>query len=571
MTIHIPKDPTTYEDTRGLPNGMDPEMLFRYRFDTIAKDATGFESFLYKLIPYQLVKSVAFAIDPTYRFKVAPSTITAANRTKYRATNSVTLQRKWSRSVSFRSWSQLSNYKGQAVCSSPYLVYTSSSNPPQGGNLSQQVPIADILKDTTKRTRLPGSSQGELEFFKSSSNSPPRNSQFVVNGRRTVSGNTVGPSCSEVGGVPDYEVGSTEVWSTDIFPTAATLSKSTLDSLRTSELSLCRGESARQLVPMLKGVSPFNRQYSLARNVAELKDLPRSVLQLQQTARDLYRVYASLVGSPKTRSLIFDNVSTAASNLPGEYLSYHFGWKQLHKDLDDLLKLPEKVSKKLNFLIRRSGKSTTFRSERKAVGTGTGVSGYVYDVFDHEWEPTHSSRIVREYTTRLVVNAIFDFPPINTPHLRSRFIYDQVGLIPRFIDVYNIIPWTWLVDWFTGLGNYLELIEEVNHDPSLINWGMITTNCSGKLITEFTYINATQNDFYHNNVRVSPAAAVNTTKRHTSLLEFECQTRQNVASVLDVERTTVPESLSGYRLSILGALLAQRIDNTRSGSFRPRS
>jgi hypothetical protein len=571
MTIYLPKEPTSYSDTRGLPDGMDTEQLFRYRYDTVVKDAVGFESFLYKLIPYQYVKSFAFAIDPTYRFKVAPSTITAANRTKYRATDSVTLQRKWTRSVSFRSWSQLSNYKGVAVCSSPYLVYTSSSNPAQSGSLSSQPPLPDILKDTTKRTRLPGSSQGELEFFKASSNSPPRTSLYVVNGRRTVSGNTVGPSCSEVGGVPDYEVGSTETWLTNIFPSAATLSKSTYDSLRASELSLCRGESARNLVPMLKGISPYSRQYSLSRNVAELKDLPRSVLQLQQTARDLHRVYSSLAGSPKLRSQLFDNVSTAASNLPGEYLSYHFGWKQLHKDLSDLLTLPEKISKKLNFLISRSGKATTFRSKRNSLGSGTGVSGYVYDVFDHEWEPTHNSRIVREYETRLVVNAIFDFPPINTPHLRSRFIYDQVGLIPRFIDVYNIIPWTWLVDWFTGLGNYLELIEEVNHDPSLINWGIITTNCSGKLITEFTYINATQNDFYHNNVRISPTAAENMLKRHTSVLEFECQTRQNVASVLSVERTTVPESLSGYRLSILGALLAQRIDNTRPGSFRPRS
>lgn len=170
-----------------------------------------------------------------------------------------------------------------------------------------------------------------------------------------------------------------------------------------------------------------------------------------------------------------------------------------------------------------------------------------------------------------MINGTFDFPTVNVPHFRERFYLDQVGLIPRFTDVYNIIPWTWLVDWFTGFGNYLELIEETNHDPLLINWGLITAVTRGSLTTEFSYRNATQNDIYVNTVRVSPTAATDATKYHTSVLDFECTTRMNVARVLDVERTTEPESLSGYRQSILAALLASRVDNTRSGTFRPRS
>jgi hypothetical protein len=155
--------------------------------------------------------------------------------------------------------------------------------------------------------------------------------------------------------------------------------------------------------------------------------------------------------------------------------------------------------------------------------------------------------------------------------MRHRFYGDQIGLIPRFIDVYNIIPWTWLVDWFTGLGNYLELIEETNHDPVLINWGMITTHTVGKLVTDFEYTTATQETFYHNNVKISPDAARNTRNLHSSVLSYECRTRRNVARVLGMETTSIPDTLTGYRASILGALLAQRIDNTRSGAFRPRS
>jgi len=573
MTITLRSDPV-YKDTRGLPEGFDPGSLFQYRYDTLVKSATGLESLAYKLIPMPLIRSWVFALDPTYRFKVAPSTITAVNRTRVRSALSVTDLRKRVRKHEQVSWSQISNFKGIAVCSSPYLVYLPGGSSSETLNLTAQAPLRDTIKDTTGRTRIIGSKQGELEFFKSTSNSPPRRVVFAVKYRNYTSGANPDASCLAAGGTRDYEVGSDETWTIDYGPTGAILPSSTLDALQVSEIARCKSLCADHATSLLKGYSPFSRAYSLSRNIAELKDLPRSIVQAQQTMKDLKAVYSSLTGSPKLRSQIFDLSSRAASNIPSEYLSYHFGWKQLHKDLKELTELPEKVSKKINFLLSRSGKQTTFRAKRDIVWGESGIaSGYVYDNTngDKEWEVTHSHRIGRESQVRLAINAVFDFPPINVPHLRDRFYYDQVGLVPRFIDVYNIIPWTWLVDWFTGLGNYLELVEEINHDPLLINWGMITCHTKGKLTTELSYITATQNDVYVNGVRVSPAAATNAVQHHTSVLDFECQTRSNVASVYDVERTTEPSTLTGYRYSILGAILAQRTDNTRSGTFRPRS
>jgi len=441
--------------------------------------------------------------------------------------------------------------------------------------LTRQEPIPDELKDTTKRTRLIGSTQGELEFFKSTLIVPGRSHRWVDSTRRYTDGVPLDPSCTAVGGIPDYEVGSDEIITDHYGPNASTLSESVFEALITSEKALCREISARNAFPLLKNVSPFSRAYSLARNVAELKDLTRSMISARRTADDLKALWSSLKTSPKTRAKVFDLSSNVASNIPSEYLSFHFGWKQLHKDLSDLTKLPEKISKKMNLLMARSGKPSTFRSKRNGISGATGVSGFSYETDDKEFlagEPGLgiTSRIEREWETRLVINALFDFPPINVPRLRRRFFADQIGLIPRFIDVYNIIPWTWLVDWFTGLGNYLELIEEINHDPGLINWGMITTNIRGKLITEFESTSPTFTLIHKNNVQVS-YTGVGNRNRHTSILEYECQTRQNVANVLDVKQTTIVESLSPYQLSILGAILAQRIDNTRAGAFRPRS
>jgi hypothetical protein len=562
----------TAKDTRGLPEGYDIERLYRYRYDTLANSATGLESFLYKIIPYSFVRSFAFAIDPTYKYKVAPDMVTAVNRTRVKATDSVLNLRSWTREIDFVSWSQLSNYKGIAFCSSPNTIYNSNPTIRQGGALTKQFPIPNRIKDTSVKTRPLGSERGELELFKSYINSPPRVSIYRNNGwQRSVPGITIGDDCKAQGGIPDFEVGSNETWTTTFRPTAATLSESTFEAFRDKEVSFCDSVTKRLLPNMLLNQMPFKRQYSLARNIAELKDLPASIAQARQTSIDLKAVWNSLAGSPKVRAQVFDLSNKAASNLPGEYLSYHFGWKQLHKDLADLVDLPEKLSKKLNFLIQRSNKQTTFRKIQESVSGESGVSGFVYDYLDREWDQTHSSRIERKHKTTLVVNGVFDFPPINQVALRQRFFADQIGLIPRFIDVYNIIPWTWLIDWFTGLGNYLELIEETNHDPRLINWGMITTHTVGKLVTDFRYTNATQETFYLNNVKVSPDAATNRSLLHTSVLSYECRTRRNVAGVPGLEATSIPESLSGYRASILGALLAQRVDNSGKGTFRPRS
>lgn len=557
-------------DSRGLPDGYDTESLFQYRYDTLASGAKGVESLLYKYIPISLVRSFCFAIDPTYRYKIAPGSITAANRKRYRATASVLLSRNRTYTKTVRSYAGLSNYQGVSICSSPFLV--TNSLPPVNTStaVTTQPVLPDVINDTTSRTRLIGSRQGELEFFKGTMFSPVRTYTRGWRVRNYYTSAPPAPDCRQVGGVRDYESGYDELETISWGPYGATLPSATHSNLRASEIALCKAIAQKEAISMLKGISPFSRDYSLTRNVAELKDLPKSIASLQVTMADLRKLFTSLNRSPKVRDNIFDLGSNTAKAIPSEYLSYHFGWKQTYKDLKELLELPAKMSKRLNFLIARSGKATTFRSVRDSISSTQGVSGFVYEANLHGWPQSQASRIEREHQTRLVVNGTFDFPPINSPSFRQNFFLNKVGLIPRFIDVYNIIPWTWLVDWFTGLGNYLELIEEINHDPTLINWGVITVNTRGKLITELKHISATLTQTYFENV-ATQNGWVNTNLLHTSLLEFECQTRQNVANVLDVKQTTVSSSLTGYQLSILGAILASRTGNTRAGTFSPSS
>jgi hypothetical protein len=556
-------------DSRGLPEGFDPHKLYEYRYATLVKDSTGFESFLYKYIPYSLIRSFAFAIDPTAAFKVSPYTITLANRTKWRGTASVLLDRFYTQSRNADFFAQAPNYRGVSDCWAPTATHTPANNPPFTIPLGKQDPLLDYLKDTTSRTRLIGSEQGTLEYFKGYLNSPPRT---VTKGAedRTVYPSDVNPSyCVVVGGTRNNTSGAYDYQSQNIHPTSARLSSSVHTALRISEIAFNKALAQKNAISLLKDWSPYRRDYSLFRNLAELRDIPSSVLSLKETLKNLRSLYVSLSTSPSVRKIIFDLKKTS-KDIPNEYLSYHFGWKQTYKDLMDLLVAPSKISKKYDFLIKRNGQPTTFRTSRKYETAEKGVSGFQYDVSGFEYEFTQDSRIERESELRLVINATFDFPPINTPHFRLNDYLDRIGIAPRVTDVYNLIPWTWLVDWFTGFGNYVELIDNINHDPGLINWGMITCHTNGKLITAMKSKSNTVRS-----LTTWPNSTVFTTEvrgnNHESQFVYECQTRGDVATVLDVKLTSVPSSLTVYQKSIIGALLAQRIEYSRTNSFRVRS
>jgi len=553
-------------DTRGLPQGYDPRMFYEYRFGKFfSKTAPGVEYLIWKYIPKSIIGTVVFAIDPLRDFKVAPHAITPKNRHRERATDSVLLKRKHSRRAGIESDTYQVNYGGVALCYSPAPVHESLSFPYPDAELDAQPPLPGIINDTTRRTRLIGSEQGTMDSFSGYTNSSARSTRRVTKYEYKFHDTDDNPqveNCQLAGGVIHRTVNtSTESYVSEISPSSAIFPLSTYNSLRNSEIAYAEELMASHALAMFKDWSPFRRNYTLFRNVVELRDLSRSVESLRRTLGDFAKLSASLGSKRSLRDSIFD-LKRTSKNIPNEYLSYHFGWKMLYKDLMDLLKTPEKLAKKTAFLIKRAGKPTTFRTKRKFVSARSeDVSGFVYDSSPYEQDISTSHRLARETELRMVINATFDFPPPSGISFRIGGFLDSVGVIPRPTDLYNLVPWTWLLDWFTGLGNYIEVIDNINRDPSLINWGMITCQTKGKIITNYkskaytlTYLREDGVSGYIEREELTPQS-------HESIFSYECRIRKDMAQVLDVN-TTAGLNLSAYQQSILGALLAQRLDHT---------
>jgi hypothetical protein len=560
-------------DSRGLPEGYDPHKLYEYRYNLLQENASPLEKFLYAYIPFELIRSFAIAIDPTAPFKVSSIPITPANRTKYRAVLSVLQERAVRYTRVVNNYAPEPNYLGIGGCTTPWPLRTGFNSEYVQG-LQRQEPLPDELHDTTSRTRLIGSKQGTLTKLKGYSNSPSRSCRILLTNDQKYTGSAPSTDpCIIAGGAKDYHSWSNDTYHAQIEGSGARLSSLTHSSLMIHEQNYNIGLMQTNAVAMLKGWTPFRREYTFFRNLVELRDLPSSISSLKSSMQNFRKLYVSLSKSPSTRKIIFDLKKTS-KDIPNEYLSYHFGWKQLYKDVTDLLNAPAKVTKKINFLIARSGQPTTFRTKRQFVSGESGVSGYDYETLNYEYIAFPGdgieSRIERESELRLVINATFDFPPIMGVHFRNSVYTERLGVIPRPTDVYNLIPWTWLIDWFSGVGNYIEVIDNINRDPVLINWGMLTCETKGKLITNFQSSSYRSDRAYADNVEVLNVD-IWTKNKHTSIYEYECQTRSDVAQILDVKTLSEPSSLTTYQKSILGALLAQRTNFTRSKAFKPRS
>jgi hypothetical protein len=336
---------------------------------------------------------------------------------------------------------------------------------------------------------------------------------------------------------------------------AAVLSRSNFDNLISVEKAATIALMNQEALKMYSGILPSTRNYNFFRNLVELRDIPRGILQLQETMRNLRSLEASLKIPSKLVSKI-RRFKTSLDDIPKEYLGYHFGWKQTYKDVSDLLKSPTKISRQINFLISRNGKDTTYRSNRNFESVTTGISGFDYDVLYGEYSPSTESRIQRSTELRMVVNANFTLPAVNTPAFIEHLWLDKLGIYPRVTDIYNLIPWTWLIDWFTGVGNYIEVIDNINHDSSLINWGFLTAKTKGKLVTDFRSKSDQTTRIFKD---FDPGIVSTTTviNNHQSNLDYTFQLRKDIASLTLVHKTSDISSLTDYQKSILAAIIAQ--------------
>lgn len=538
-------------DSRGLPNGMDPRKFYEYSLLSRAKSASGLEGLLYKYMPHSLIQSFAFAIDPLSNYKTSLAAVSPVTRTRIRELNSVlsgsAMSIYWFRQTSgtIPNWDCVG-------CNSPFIVTYPPTIDKDTSQFKAQAPALNQRRDTTGKTRPIGSSLGEFELFKSSINSPPRQNTGKANSDISINFGAFRTQRAK------FKNEYTVSWG----PQAATISSQNMNTIKDQELATCNSLISSNILGMIGKVNPLARNYTLFRNVVELRDIPRSIVSLKRTAEELITLGRTL--NVQKYSQIVHDLRSISKRIPDEYLSYSFGWRQLYSDVMGLLNAPAKISSQINLLIERNGKDTSFRTKKEVLlPSANGFPGFEYrgNFFNDKNERT-STRSQRKAELRLVVNTNFSFPKADLPRFKRKLFAEKLGVSPTLTDLYNLVPWSWLLDWFTGFGNYVSIMEQVNSDKRIINWGLITCELTGSVITD--YFSETEDKFNLSIDFVDSETKRLIANNHSSSFDYKAIVRKSVSSATSgLNIISDPSSLTTYQKSILGALISQRTNYRR--------
>ncbi len=147
------------------------------------------------------------------------------------------------------------------------------------------------------------------------------------------------------------------------------------------------------------------------------------------------------------------------------YLALKFGWEPLLKDVRNLVLTQRQAQRILGHLLRNNGKPVRRRVILKDAtsdaveSTGSSYGAFAPTLVTNSYIsiPTY---IRREWSTdRVWASARFRYwlpPGPQDVQWTKAMIARIYGLNPSPYMVYNAIPWSWLVDWFTNLGDLIE-------------------------------------------------------------------------------------------------------------------
>jgi hypothetical protein len=176
----------------------------------------------------------------------------------------------------------------------------------------------------------------------------------------------------------------------------------------------------------------------------EFKDMPKMIKHLG----NLLTEYEALGNFVKPTKKMLNTLG------PDALLAYNFGWKPLVSDLKSMVSLGKSIDDRLRQLRNMARKKRTRRRIGSVESSYEGSSVYLdVAVQGQFWCPVkHDDKTEVWLVAR---PELLDITPGTAPELW--YIMDQaLGLAPSYATMWNMIPWSWLIDYFVNVGTYLE-------------------------------------------------------------------------------------------------------------------
>lgn len=168
-----------------------------------------------------------------------------------------------------------------------------------------------------------------------------------------------------------------------------------------------------------------------------------------------------------------------------EYLNVEFGWKPILSDLKSLYKAQRFLEKRMSQLrrdnglpVRRRGSfpveidSNVFVPWQQGNYARPSATGEFYGPANSLSNYKQTKRITK---TSVSFSGRFRYwiPDIGTNQWSDRSKQALFGVNPNLSLLYEVMPWSWLIDWFTNLGDVINNMSE---------------NAAENLVADYAYI-----------------------------------------------------------------------------------
>lgn len=541
--------------------------------------SSGIERYIIGIFGPNLIGSWAMALDINKRFYNAPNVVaTLLDGDKIVRSRRINTTKGAART---QHWKEVRLYTGYKKNPQGGLFAYQRTGPDRTEttgtvNRGAQPPLYGVINDTTRTSRPDHKTQGEFELFVPRLTSPSRSVGWMT--KDYVATNEVGGGLQRI---DDLQWTYVRLEGPEF-----TISQANIDLYLTQIRARAVATMQKHAPKMLSKAHPNRRNFDLFYQISELRDLKQTLqstleiwLQVERTlgiklfrslmesARewrnpDVLRIFESKLGHHY--GFRTDPLETIDVSAGRAFLTFKFGWESMQRAIMDFLPSPKKTAREINYLISRIGRDTSFRKTKKfsdeEVILPAMTTGLIHDegILDSTVRKSGS----RHVEIRLVANYTVKFPELDLPRLRKELYLSKLGAYPTPSDIYNLIPWTWLADWFLGAGDYLSLLETMSSNSSIINYGFITYR-------EDTELTATIRGKLQTNVTRRTEGVVQTYERvreyqHDGRLKMSYQLRMSLPRVLSSVKTYWDEDPSLSQATIMGALVAARSGHRRT-------
>lgn len=208
---------------------------------------------------------------------------------------------------------------------------------------------------------------------------------------------------------------------------------------------------------------PGNPVASLGQFLVELRDLPQIPLKkaFKGRGRSLSAPFARGVPIQEVPRILFKRLD-GFRGLGSEYLNVVFGWAPFVRDLQQMYNLWKTLDKRLAQLVRENGKYI----RRRATIQDDTVNSQTEQVYNLPFvnvlgSPPNYMTGRTQYTvttrtkTKIWFSGSFRYyvPDIGSSQWTTRATAALFGALPTPELLWEVLPWSWLIDWFSNIGD----------------------------------------------------------------------------------------------------------------------